>query len=176
MTYRLAAVLLSATTMMGACTTIDDLPEERVGSATLRTAQGLPAGTVQLLRNNDTVTVTVAAVGLQPGEHGFHLHTTGECRAPDFASAGGHLNPGNNTHGSLSTGGKHLGDLPNLVVGANRTASAQIDLDGSADTVLSQIFDADGAAVVIHAGPDDYVTDPAGDAGSRVACGVLQPA
>ena len=176
MTLRLAAFTLSATALLGACTTIDDLPEERVASATLRTAQGLPAGTVQLLRNNDTVTVAVAAVGLQPGEHGFHLHTTGECRAPDFTSAGGHLNPGNNSHGSLSPGGKHLGDLPNLVVGANRTASAQIDLEGSADRVLADIFDSDGTAVIVHAGPDDYVTDPAGDAGSRVACGVLERA
>ena len=174
MTIRISAALIVLS--LGACATVDSIPEERVGSATLRTAQGLPAGTAQLLRNGSTVSVAIAAVGLEPGEHGFHLHTTGTCTAPDFTSAGGHLNPGNATHGSLSAGGKHLGDLPNLVVGANRTASAQVDLTGSAETILPQIFDADGTAIVIHAGPDDYSTDPAGDAGARVACGVLAPA
>lgn len=176
MTLRAAAVSLSALCLVAACTTIDDLPEERVGAATLRTASGLPAGTAQLLRNGDTVSVAIAAIGLTPGEHGFHLHTTGTCTAPDFTSAGGHLNPGNRTHGSLSPRGQHLGDLPNLVVGANRTASTQVDLPGSATDILADIFDADGTAIVIHAGPDDYASDPAGDAGARVACGVVEPA
>lgn len=161
---------------LAGCTTVDALPTERVGSAELTLANGVPAGTVQLLSNGQTVTVAAAVVGLSQGEHGFHLHTTGACKAPDFKSAGGHLNPGDATHGSMSAGGKHLGDMPNLTVGANGTGSAEVELDGAASTVLAQIFDADGTAVVIHAGPDDYRTDPAGDAGARVACGVLKPA
>ena len=176
MIARNTIIAIGTAALLGACSTVNSIPDERVGTATLQTAQGLPAGTVQLLRNGNTVSVAIAAVGLAPGEHGFHLHTTGSCTVPDFISAGGHLNPGNNTHGSLSDGGKHLGDLPNLVVGTNRTASAQVDLEGNATQVLADIFDADGTAVVIHAGPDDYVSNPAGDAGSRVACGVIEQA
>ena len=159
---------------LAGCTTMDALPSDRVGETTLQFANGLPAGTVQLLSNGQTVTVAVAAVGMSPGEHGFHIHTTGKCTAPDFKSAGGHLNPGNKTHGSMSPGGKHLGDMPNLTVSANGTGRAEVQLEGNAADVLQDIFDADGAAVVVHAGPDDYRTDPAGDAGSRIACGVLK--
>ena len=113
-------------------------------------------------------------MGMSPGEHGFHLHTTGKCTAPDFTSAGGHLNPGNNTHGSMSPGGQHLGDMPNLTIAANGTGRAEVQLEGNATDVLADIFDADGTAVVVHEGPDDYRTDPAGDAGSRIACGVIK--
>lgn len=171
---RLALPALAALALAG-CTTVESLPTDRVGEARLTFANGLPAGTVQLLSNGNTVSVAVAAVGLPEGEHGFHLHAIGQCEAPDFKSAGGHLNPGRATHGALSPGGKHLGDMPNLKVGANRTGSAEVALDGDARTVLGDIFDADGTAVVIHAGPDDYRTDPAGDAGARIACGVVRP-
>jgi Cu-Zn family superoxide dismutase len=166
---------LTALALVG-CTTVDALPSDRVGETTLLFANGLPAGTVQLLSNGQTVTVAIAAAGMAPGEHGFHLHTTGKCTAPDFTSAGGHLNPGNKTHGSMSPGGKHLGDMPNLTIGANRTGSTEVQLEGNASDVLEDIFEADGTAVVIHAGPDDYRSDPAGDAGARVACGVLKRA
>ena len=165
----------AAVLALSACSTIADLPPERVAETTLRFANGLPAGTVQLFSNGQTLTLNVAAAAMSPGEHGFHLHTTGRCTAPDFTSAGGHLNPGGATHGSRSPGGKHLGDMPNLVIGANRTGTAQVVLEGNARDVLADIFDEDGTAVVVHAGPDDYVSDPAGDAGARIACGVLAP-
>ena len=158
---------------LAGCATVGDLADNRVGQTTLRFANGLPAGTVQLLSNGQTVTLAVAATGMSPGEHGFHLHTTGKCTAPGFTSAGGHLNPGGQTHGALSPGGKHLGDMPTLPIGENRTGSAQFELPGAARVVLDEIFDEDGTAVVVHAGADDYRTDPAGDAGSRIACGVL---
>ncbi len=160
--------------MLGGCSTIADLPTERVGQATLTFANGRPAGTVQLLSNGQTVTVAGAVTGMEPGQHGFHLHTTGRCTAPDFTSAGGHLNPTGNAHGSLAPGGKHLGDMPNLTVGANGSGSIQYEIDRPASAALDAIFDADGTAVVVHAGADDYRTDPSGDAGSRVACGVLR--
>lgn len=168
--YYAAAAALA----LSACSTVGDIPTQRVGEATLSRTNGVPAGTVQLLSNGSTVSLAVAVAGMSPGEHGFHLHTTGSCVAPDFKSAGGHLNPAGHTHGSLSEGGKHLGDMPNLTVGANGTGSADVDLEGRAGLVLEQIFDADGTAVVIHAGPDDYRSDPAGDAGPRIACGVLK--
>ncbi len=175
MTFRLPAAMATALVLVG-CTTIDELPTERVGATTLQFSDGRPAGTVQLFSNGQTVTVAVAATGMSPGEHGFHLHTTGRCTAPDFTSAGGHLNPGDNSHGSLSPGGMHLGDMPNLTIGSNRSGAAETQLTGNADAVLDDIFDEDGTAVVVHAGPDDYRTDPAGDAGARIACGVLSPA
>lgn len=168
------SIALAAIASLSACSTVGDLPNDRLAEAQLRFANGLPAGTAQLVSNGETVTLALLATGLEPGEHGFHLHTTGRCEAPGFTSAGGHLNPEGKEHGSLNPDGKHLGDLPNLVVGASRTASADVDLGPAGDDLLGALFDADGTAIVIHAGADDYRTDPAGDAGSRVACGVLK--
>ena len=167
------ALAFTATAALAACSTVGDLPSERVAEARLTFANGVPAGTAQLVSNGQTLTLAVLATGLEPGEHGFHLHTTGKCEAPGFTSAGGHLNPGGNEHGSLNPQGKHLGDLPNLVVGASRSASADVDLGADTAALREQLFDADGTAIVIHARADDYLSDPAGDAGSRVACGVL---
>lgn len=176
MSTKALSILAVAAIGLTACSTIQDLPSERVAETTLRFANGLPAGTVQLFSNGQTLTVNVAAAAMSPGEHGFHLHTRGRCTAPDFTSAGGHLNPSDASHGSLSPDGKHLGDMPNLTIGANRTGTAQVVLEGNASEILADIFDDDGTAVVVHAGPDDYVTDPAGAAGARIACGVLSPA
>lgn len=169
----IAVLLPAAALTLAGCETVADLPDERIASATLSFANGTPAGTAQLLANGDRLTLAVAATGIEPGEHGFHLHTTGRCEAPDFSSAGGHLNPAGREHGSQNPQGSHLGDLPNLTVGNSRSASTQVDLPGTRSAVEGNLFDADGTAVVIHSGPDDYRSDPAGDAGSRVACGVL---
>jgi Cu-Zn family superoxide dismutase len=149
------------------------MPTERVGQATLSFANGLPAGTAQLYRDGGGLRIGVAATGLTPGAHGFHLHTTGRCEAPGFTSAGGHLNPDGRKHGAQASGGAHLGDLPNLQVGANGSGTATESIAGG-EAALAAIFDADGTAVVIHANPDDYVTDPTGNAGDRIACGVLR--
>lgn len=173
MSPRLALPLLIA---LGACTTVGDLPTARLGDARLTFANGLPAGTAQLLSNGDGVTLAVAVTGMAPGAKGFHLHTAGRCEGPDFTSAGGHLNPAGREHGSLNPRGKHLGDMPNLDVGAARTAAAEVDLTGTRDTLLADIFDGDGTAVIVHANADDYTSDPAGNAGARIACGVLRRA
>ena len=157
------------------CATVAELRDERLASAMLSRADGVPVGTVQIFARGDTTFLTVAATGLSPGVHGFHLHTTGNCTAPDFKSAGGHLNPQGRQHGSLNPAGKHLGDLDNLAVDASGTASASADLALSREALLEALFDADGSAVVIHADADDYTSDPAGNAGARIACGVLQP-
>ena len=167
------ATSLAAIALTG-CSTLDSLPSDRVGQAQLSRANGVPVGTAQLVSDGETLSLAVAATGLEPGEHGFHLHTTGSCEAPDFSSAGGHLNPLGREHGSLNPEGKHVGDMPNLVVGASRSASVEVDIGPDTAAYRDYMFDADGTAVVIHAGPDDYRTDPAGDAGSRVACGVLR--
>lgn len=181
MSIRFPIIVLGATAL-SACATVDNLTQtvtnelttQQVGTASLSFANGQPAGTARLLSNGDRLSVAVTVNGMEAGPKGFHLHTTGACRAPDFASAGGHLNPYDRTHGTQSAGGSHLGDLPNLQVNDSGTASTTVDVSGNRASALEEIFDADGTAVVVHAGPDDYRSDPAGDAGSRIACGVLR--
>ena len=175
MTFTATRFLTLATLplVLAGCQTMADIPTKRLAQAHLSFANGLPAGTAQLVSNGNTVTLAVAVTGVEPGEHGFHLHTAGKCEAPGFTSAGGHLNPTSRTHGYLSAGGKHMGDMPNLVVGANRTATVDIELSSTPDALMTSLFDADGTAIVIHADPDDYTSDPTGNAGARIACGVL---
>jgi Cu-Zn family superoxide dismutase len=159
--------------VLAACQTMDEVPASRAGQATLRLANGLPAGTVQLFVTGSQVNISVAVAGISPGVHGMHLHTTGRCDGPDFTSAGGHLNPASREHGHDNPAGAHLGDLPNVTAGSAGTGTASATLPGTAEQVLAQLFDADGTTVVIHASADDYRTDPAGNAGGRIACGVL---
>lgn len=157
-----------------ACSTVADVPTERIAAATLTRANGVPAGTVQLLASGTQLSLAVAVSGLAEGAHGFHLHSVGACNAPDFSSAGGHLNPTAKDHGSMNPVGSHLGDLPNLQIGRGTVTSTTIDLGTNRAQILSWLFDDDGTAVVIHADPDDYKTDPSGNAGARIACGVLK--
>lgn len=166
------AAPLAAMALAG-CSTMDNFSASPLAEAQLTRANGVPVGTAQLVSDGSTLSLAMVATGLEPGAHGFHLHTTGRCEGPDFKSAGGHLNPLNREHGSLNPEGKHVGDMPNLEVGTSRTASTTIDIGPDTAAYRNYLFDADGTAIVIHAGPDDYRTDPAGDAGSRVACGVL---
>jgi superoxide dismutase, Cu-Zn family len=118
----------------------------------------------------------VSVSGLSPGQHGMHIHETGACTPPDFESAGSHFNPASKKHGLLNPEGPHAGDMPNLVVEA----------DGSADTTFTvsanllargpeSMIGAQKRAFVIHADPDDQKTDPSGNSGSRVVCGVIEP-
>ncbi len=166
------ACLIAPALALAACATVP-ADGETLATASLMNGNGAPSGEARLVSVGDRVELAVTAQGLTPGEHGFHLHTTGRCTLPDFTSAGGHLNPSNEGHGLLDDDGNHLGDLPNLVARANGTASVQVPLGGTRSYVLEQIFDSDGTAVVIHADPDDGRTDPSGNAGSRVSCGVL---
>ena len=119
------------------------------------------------------VTLNASFSGLTPGSHAVHLHTTGQCTAPDFTSAGGHLNPAGHEHGTQNPRGAHLGDLPNVTIGADGTGTMSAVVRGTLAGVADDIFDADGTAIVVHAGADDYRTDPTGNAGGRVACGVV---
>lgn len=144
-----------------------------IASAQISRPDGVPIGTANLSRSDNNLTLSVSAAGLQAGEKALHLHMTGSCLPPDFKSAGGHLNPYGKAHGMHNPQGKHLGDLPNIFVTADGTGTASITIEGDADEILAKIIDADGTAIVIHTGPDDYSTDPAGEAGARIACGVL---
>lgn len=158
---------------LAGCQTVDEAPSERLAQATLRLANGLPGGTAQLLSAGARVNISVALTGISPGVHAVHLHTTGSCEAPDFTSAGSHLNPANRQHGQDNPAGAHLGDLPNATIADSGTGTVSATLQGVRHEVLAQIFDADGTAIVVHASADDYRTDPTGNAGGRIACGVL---
>ncbi|MBW4331273.1 superoxide dismutase family protein [Stakelama sp. CBK3Z-3] len=117
------------------------------------------------------VRISIDAINLPPGPHGAHIHTVGQCTPPDFTSAGGHWNPTGSHHGVQDPKGPHAGDMPNLLVGTNGQASMAITLPAG---TYAGMMDADGAAIVIHSGPDDLRTDPSGNSGSRIACGVFQ--
>ena len=121
------------------------------------------------------VRVRIEAEGMAPGAYGAHVHTTGRCEGPAFASAGPHWNPTGMQHGKDNPAGMHRGDLPNLLVGTDGRGSFEYTVLGSAiGGVSNAMLDADGAAVVIHQRADDYRTDPSGNSGDRIACGVLR--
>ncbi len=137
---------------------------------------GASAGTVDLTDTPNGVLVefTVPAGGLEAGERAMHFHETGDCSAADFASAGGHYNPAAAEHGFIPEGGPHVGDMPNIVVledGETKLSvfNPMVRLsEGDAP-----LLDDDGSALVIHAGSDDYTSQPSGDAGDRIACAQL---
>lgn len=127
-------------------------------------------------RVGDGVRVSIAAAGLAPGAYGAHVHGTGRCDPPAFESAGPHWNPTQQRHGKDNPAGMHKGDLPNLLVGANGQGDFEFTIPDAALSAEGplEMIDADGAAIVIHARPDDYRTDPSGNSGARIACGVLR--
>lgn len=168
----LALVLVFAGVLSG-CQTVDELPTERLGQATLRLANGLPGGSAQLLASGGEVNISIAIAGIAPGSHGVHLHAIGACEAPGFETAGAHLNPANSQHGTDNPAGAHLGDLPNVLIGQAGAGTVSAPLNGGREEVLAHLFDTDGTAVVVHAGADDYRTQPSGGSGARIACGVL---
>ncbi|HZH15058.1 MAG TPA: superoxide dismutase family protein [Archangium sp.] len=143
-------------------------------TAELMNSSGQRMGTVTLVQRGDSVELQVEATGLEPGAHGIHFHQVGLCETPGFTSAGGHFNPLDKQHGLESPTGAHAGDLPNLEADASGKASYKTTTNRvTLDEGQLSIFDADGTALVIHASADDQVTDPAGNSGARVACGVL---
>lgn len=147
-----------------------------LASGTFTSSSGALAGSATIVVPAvGNPTLRIAASGLPAGVHGIHLHTAGKCEGPAFTSAGGHLNPAGHQHGKDNPAGSHLGDLPNLTVDGHGNGELVQTLSSDATTLRAQLFDADGAAVVIHADPDDYHTDPSGNSGARIACAVLRP-
>ena len=169
-----AAIMLGATALPG-CASVGEIQTIRVASATLVSANGSPVGSAQMVGVGARLTLTVTAASLPEGVHGLHLHSTGRCDAPGFTTAGAHLNPAGHRHGTLNPGGGHFGDLPNLTIARSGAGTVTAALEGTRATLESALFDADGTAIVIHASPDDYKTDPSGNSGARIACGVLTP-
>jgi Cu-Zn family superoxide dismutase len=148
-----------------------------IANASLFDTSGTRVGLATFSEVAGKARMGVSVSGLSPGQHGMHIHETGACTPPDFESAGSHFNPASKKHGLLNPEGPHAGDMPNLVVEA----------DGSADTVFTvsagllaqgpeSMLGPQQHAFVIHADPDDQKTDPSGKSGSRVVCGVIEPA
>ena len=137
---------------------------------------GKALGSVSLSEDAGGASMTVNASGMPAGVHGIHLHEKGLCDGPKFASAGAHWNPASKQHGRDNPQGAHLGDLANLTVGADGTATTTIPLAGvMMASGANMLADADGTSLVVHAKADDYKTDPSGDSGDRIACAVVAP-
>lgn len=163
--------------LFGSGSDVAPSPGEPVGSVTLRGSNAMHHGTLRLERaEGGGVRLTGMLVGVPAGPHGLHIHDVGRCDAPEFASAGGHLNAEGRQHGLRNPAGPHAGDAPNVVANAGGRAPVDVvfpyasALAGTAATLR----DADGSSIVLHARADDQATDPAGDSGARIACGVVQ--
>ena len=145
------------------------------GIADLKNKDGRTVGIATFRERPGGVVVNVEVNGLVSGLHAVHVHAVGKCEVPAFTSAGGHFNPAQRKHGLKNPDGPHAGDLPNMYVakdgsGRFEALTDQITLKAGE---RASVFDSDGSALVIHAGVDDYMTDPTGNAGDRVACGVI---
>lgn len=158
-----------------------EIPAEAAPAVPIVSASGEIIGEVGAADSDEGVVLNVSVSELPPGEHGFHIHDIGICEPPGFQSAGSHWNPTNAAHGFRDQRGPHAGDLRNITVGENgiftaerRVPGAYLRMDGrKVGEGVHQILDANGAALVIHAQPDDYATDPSGASGDRIACAVL---
>ena len=139
-------------------------------SASLVNSAGQQIGTVRVWQSPGGVTFAIDAHGLPPGMHGIHVHPIGRCDPPGFDSAGTHWNPAGRQHGLNNPNGPHAGDMPNVTVAANGVLREAVSLPGA---TLSQLRDADGASVMIHAGADDYVSQPSGNSGAKIACAII---
>ena len=150
-------------------------PAESIARAVVTGADDIPYGEVIIGEGDGGLIVKIEAQGLEPEPRGVHIHEVGKCEGPDFASAGGHWNPTKHEHGFDNPNGAHMGDFFNLEVGEDGTGSVEARIEGaSLQDGANALMDADGAAFVIHAGPDDLKTDPSGESGGRIACGVFE--
>lgn len=134
---------------------------------------GQVIGSVRAWQTSGGISFHVEATGLPHGIHGIHVHPIGRCDPPDFGSAGTHWNPGNRQHGLNNPLGPHAGDLPNVTVAANGVLSETVILPHAS---MAQLLDADGASILIHSNADDYVSQPSGNSGAKIACAVIRPA
>jgi len=151
---------------------------EPVATAEIKTLDGTVLGTATVTPGTNGILIHLKVEGAAPGPKGVHLHQVGDCDpATEFKSAGPHIGDADNAHGLLHPDGPHAGDLPNLYVGADGTGEMQaITSAVSLEETPGGLLDSDGASVMIHAEGDDHFTQPGGNTGARLACGVLEPA
>lgn len=175
----MAGAALTSVIVAGCASAPSPLNRVAVGYATISSAQGDQRGTVELWQDTDNIVhVSAQLVGLPPGGHGIHFHAVGKCdgtEATPFTSAGAHFNPLGRQHGLDNPAGPHAGDAPNFTVDANGTAHVSFTTDRvSLTTGSTSLFDADGSSIVIHASADDQTSQPSGNSGARIACGVIK--
>ena len=144
-------------------------------SAVLNDANGKEVGQATFTSTPSGLLISLDLTAVPAGEHAFHIHAVGKCEPPDFKSAGGHFNPDETKHGLMNPEGPHAGDMPNLHVPADGKLQLEVLNPTVTLSAESALLDEDGAAIVIHAVADDYKSDPAGNAGDRIACGVVTP-
>ena len=182
-------LLVTAAVLLSACGAADDQSTtapsatdqaetatagQAFAKADIVDASGKSVGSATIAASGDAHVLELNVSGIAPGEHGMHLHVVGACDVPDFTSAGSHLNPHNKQHGRDNPQGSHLGDLPNITAGADGAATLTVPLNAPLADLEKYLMDTDGTAIVVHATADDYRTDPTGNSGGRIACGVLK--
>ncbi len=171
--------IFAASGILAACASAPASNRVASATATIATPSGQERGTVDIWQDGDKVVhVSAQLSGLTPGAHGIHFHAVGSCDpsgATVYAAAGAHFNPLGRQHGLDNSAGPHAGDAPNMMVGTDGTAQVAFTTDRVSLTEGStSLFDADGSAIVIHAAGDDQTSQPAGNSGARIACGVVK--
>jgi Cu-Zn family superoxide dismutase len=148
---------------------------QNAARAELKNAEGKSVGSADFRESKEGVLVMLRVHDLSPGLHAVHIHAVGKCEGPQFTSAGGHFNPGQKKHGFKNPEGPHAGDLPDLLVAKNGTGRFEAATDAVTFAAgANSLFDQDGSAIVVHATADDNTTDPTGNSGDRIACGVIE--
>ncbi|HSE03127.1 MAG TPA: superoxide dismutase family protein [Methylomirabilota bacterium] len=166
-------LLLGVAAMLAGCASTPADRGPLSAEAILKDKDGKQVGSATLIETPEGVRIAVTGYRLPPGGHGLHIHEVGLCQPPDFASAGAHFNPGRKQHGRMNPAGPHAGDLPNLVLKAS--GEGGLDITTKAITLgpgPNSVLDKP-TSLVLHANPDDDKTDPTGNSGGRIACGVI---
>jgi len=173
--FILAAGFWVCAAMAVFCTSASAQQTAHSAHADIVNAEGQKIGTATIRPSSSGVRINVEVSQLPPGVHGIHIHTVGKCEGPAFTSAGAHFNPTSKKHGKDSPEGPHAGDLLNIEVTADGTGKASLsDPNVTLAGGPNSLFNEAGTALVIHEKADDYKTDPAGNSGARIACGVIR--
>ena len=165
----------AAAMLLGGCASMTAETRSRLSAeAALKDKDGKDVGRATIIETSEGVRIAVTGYRLPPGAHGLHIHAVGRCDPPQFASAGAHFNPASKQHGTQNPAGPHAGDLPNLEV----AASGEGGIDATTKLVTlgpgpTSLLGPAGTSLVVHAAADDYKTDPSGNSGDRIACGVI---